>query len=115
MEATEGAKLRAASGRIITDLDMNGTVRGAVEEFNLASNLRHGDTFFAECIRSYPTVTVNAQEFLHRLEVELQGGRASLVVSRHVPPTSRPSLRTRRSRAPFADAYGFRPLVPELR
>ena len=46
MEATEGAKLCTASGRMITDLEMNGTVRGAVEEFNLASSLRHGDTFF---------------------------------------------------------------------
>ena len=41
MEATEGAKLRAASGRVITDLEMNGTVWGAVEECNLASNLRY--------------------------------------------------------------------------
>ena len=38
-----------------------------------------------------------------------------MVVSRHVPATSRPSLRTSRGRAPLADAYGFRPLVPELR
>ena len=63
---------RAVSGRMITDIEMNGTVRGAVEEFHLCTNLHEYDALFAECIRSFPTVTVDAQNWLHRLEVELE-------------------------------------------
>ena len=48
--ATEAQRRRAVSGRMITDVEMNGTVRGAVELFNLASRLRHGDALFAECL-----------------------------------------------------------------
>ena len=42
-EQSAGKKLRAASGRMVTDLEMNGTLRGAVEEFNLCRNLRPDD------------------------------------------------------------------------
>ena len=38
-DASAGGKLRAASGRMVTDLEMNGVLRGAVEEFNLCKNL----------------------------------------------------------------------------
>jgi len=111
--ASAGGKLRAASGRVVTDLEMNGVLRGAVEEFNLCKNLRQGDVLFAECVRTYATITVNAQEWLHRLEVELQPLR-TVAGSRHVPATSRPSFRTTRVRAPLVDLYGFRPLTDEL-
>ena len=113
-DASAGGKLRAASGRMVTDLEMNGVLRGAVEEFNLCKNLREGDVLFAECVRTYATITVNAQEWLHRLEVELQPLRAVVVGSRHVPATSRPSFRTTRVRAPLVDLYGFRPLTEEF-
>ena len=83
---------------MVTDLEMNGVLRGAVEEFNLCKNLRQGDVLFAECVRTYATITVNAQEWLHRLEVELQPLR-TVAGSRHVPATSRPSFRTTRVRA----------------
>ena len=42
------AQLRAASGRLMTDLEMNSTFRGAVEGFNLCRNLRKNDVRFAE-------------------------------------------------------------------
>ena len=51
---------------------MNGTLRGAVEEFNLCMNLRAKDVLFAECIRTFATVHVDAQQWMHRLEVELE-------------------------------------------
>ena len=69
---------------------------------------------FAECVRTYPTCTVNAQEWLHRLEVERQVHRREVIAPRHVPVTSKPAFRTNRVRAPLVDLYGFRPLVPEL-
>ena len=63
-------KQRAVSGRMITDIEMNGTVRGAVEEFNLCTNLHGNDALFAECIRSFASVTTDAQNWLYRLQVE---------------------------------------------
>ena len=71
-DRTVNQQYRAVSGRLITDIEMSGTLRGAVEVFNLASNLRHGDVLFAECIRTFPSRTVNAAEWFHRLEVEAQ-------------------------------------------
>ena len=58
----QGKQQRSVSGRMITDIEMNSTLRGAVEEFNLCRNLRHNDVLFAECIRTYATVDVNAQQ-----------------------------------------------------
>ena len=100
---------RAATGRMVTDIEMNSTIRGAVEEFNLCVNLRANDVLFAECIRTFATVTVNAQAWLHRLELELQS-RAELAAAVAVPPTRRPNKRSLRSKAPWVDLYGFRPL-----
>ena len=45
MGKSEKDKFRAVTGRMITDIEMNGTIRGSVEVFNLASNLREGDVF----------------------------------------------------------------------
>ena len=44
---------RSGSGRMITDLEMNDTLRGAVEVSNLACHLRHNDVLFPECIRTF--------------------------------------------------------------
>ena len=107
-------KQRAVSGRMVTDIEMNGTMRGAVEEHNLCINLRKNDVLFAECIRTFPTVHVNAQQWLHRLEVELDHAQAftSTVM---VPPTRKPNARSIHSKAPWVDLYGFRPLVPPFK
>ena len=69
---SEFQQQRAVSNRMITDIEMNGTVRGAVEHFHLSINLHENDALFAKCIRSFPTVTVDAQHWLHRLEVEIE-------------------------------------------
>ena len=106
---TQKKRQRAVTNRMVTDIEMNGTLRGAVETFNLAKHLRKNDVLFAECIRTFPTVDVNVRSFLHRLDVELQ----HVEVCRdhaYVPPTSKPSARNRRSAAPMVDLYGFRPL-----
>ena len=68
---SEAKRRRAVSGRMITDIEMNGTMRGAVEVFNLASRLRHGDALFAECVRTFPTRDLDARAWLHRLSVEV--------------------------------------------
>ena len=105
---SEFQQQRAVSGRMITDIEMNGTVRGAVEEFHLCTNLHARDALFAECIRSFPTVTVDAQNWLHRLEVETE--RVSeMQVTAMVPPARKPHVRSR-STIPYIDIYGFRAL-----
>ena len=107
---SEYQQQRAVSGRLITDIEMNGTMRGAVEEHNLCINLRSNDVLFAECIRTFPTVHVNAQQWLHRLEVELE--RSTMVkTNTPVPASRRPNARSLHSKAPWMDLYGFRPLV----
>ena len=58
---------RAVSGRTVTDLEMNGVYRRAVELFNLTSNLRRNDPFSFECIRTFPTRSMDTQPFFHRL------------------------------------------------
>ena len=100
---------RAVSGRMITDIETNGTLRGAVEEFQLCINLRSNDVLFAECIRTFSTVHVDAQRWLHRLEVETLAMRG-LASQTFVPPTKKPNFRSRGSKAPMLDIYAFRPL-----
>ena len=105
---------RAVTGRMITDLEMNGTLRGAVELFNLTRNMRAGDVLFAECVRTFMTKDVDARPILHRLSVVSQHAPDTEHVSL-VPATVKPHVRTERSTVPWADAYGFRPLQPPWR
>jgi hypothetical protein len=65
---SKASQLRAASGRLVTELEMNSTYRGAVEVFNLCRNLREGDVLFAECIRTFNEHTMDARAWMHRLE-----------------------------------------------
>ena len=99
---------RAVSGRMITDIEMNGTVRGAVEEFNLCTNLHGNDALFAECIRSFASVTTDAQNWLYRMQVETDKV-AKKQITAMVPGNKRPHLRGRQP-IPDVDIYGFRPL-----
>jgi len=105
---SEFQQQRAVSGRMITDIEMNGTIRGAVEEFHLCTNLHKNDALFAECIRSFPHVTVDAQKWLHRLEMEIERV-AEMQVTAMVPPAKKPQIRSRKT-IPHMDIYGFRAL-----
>ena len=105
---SEYQQQRAVSGRMITDIEMNGTIRGAVEEFHLCINLRGNDALFAECIRSFPTVVVDAQNWLHRLALETEQV-SEMQVTAMVPPNKKPQLRSRKT-IPYIDIYGFRAL-----
>ena len=60
----KAAQVRAASGRLITDLEMNSTYRGAVEIFNLVRNLHPHDVLFAECIRTFSEYTIDGRAWL---------------------------------------------------
>ena len=107
--ASYAKQQRAVSGRMITDVEMNGTLKGAVEEFNLCINARSHDVLFAECIRTYNTIHVDAQQWLHRVEVELEQ-TAEVLALVMVPKTRRPNIRSNRVSIPYVDVYAFRPL-----
>ena len=76
---------------MVTDLEMNGVYRGAVEQFDLASNLRRDDVLFPECIRIFQTVDVDTQALFNRLRVVLSTFRWIYVTrcacQRHVRPS----------------------------
>ena len=102
-------KQMAVSGRMVTDLEMNGVVRGAVEQFNLASNLKRNDVLFPECIRTFATRLLDTQTFFHRLRIALQR-EVSLQYTVYIPPTNQPRARSKNVKPQHVDIYGYRPL-----
>ena len=102
-------KQRAVSGRMVTDLEMNGVFRGAVEQFNLASNLKRNDVLFPECIRTFATRSLDTQTFFHRLRIALQR-EVSLQYTVYIPPTNQPRARSTNVKPQHVDIYGYRPL-----
>ena len=110
---SDAKRYRMVTGRMATDLEMNGVIRGAVEEFNLARNMNKQDVLFAECVRTFASRDVDARAWLNRLEVELRHTYDG-AQSQGVPYTVTPKRRTKRSKAPLMDAYGFRPLIPAV-
>ena len=102
-------------------IEMNGTIRGAVEEFHLCTNLHEYDALFAECIRSFPTVSIDAQNWLYRLAVETEQVSEMLVTAMAPTPSSArhmchwlPCGRAKRVRHIVYRAFelGLRPLPP---
>ena len=100
-------QLRAVTRRMVTDLECNGTLRGAVEGFNLCAFFHEHDSTAQECVRTFMTVSLPGNAFLHRLDTEL-GAAGAFCVSTWIPPTRRPKERSQRAQAPMVDAYGFR-------
>ena len=92
---------------MITDLEMKGTLRGALQTFNQRVNLHSGDGTAQECIRTFLMTSFPGSAFLHRLELELDGMGAECVSAR-IPLTRRPSDRSKNAQAPAVDVYGFR-------
>ena len=95
----KAAQLRASSGRLITDLEMNSTYRGAVEISNLCRNLDQRGVLNAECIRTFGEDTIDGRSWMNHLESSqayMQNQESS--VSTYIPPTRKPNVRTRHSR-----------------
>ena len=107
----KAAQLRAASGRLITDMEMNSTYRGAVEVFNLCRNLHPHDVLFAECIRTFSSCTIDGRSWMYKLDgTQLNRSMKECCLQSYIPPTKKPNVRTDRSKANDIDIYGFRPL-----
>lgn len=108
---SKAAQLRAASGRLVTDLEMNSTFRGAVEVFNLCRNLREGDVLFAECIRTFSSMTLDGRAWMQRLEVyHMPSKYNASSLQEFVPPTRKPNVKSAHARPSEIDVYGYRPL-----
>ena len=108
----KAAQVRACSGRLVTDLEMNSTYRGAVEVFNLIRNLKQSDVLNAECIRTFNEHTIDGRAWMNRLETsQISSEMKQCSVTTYVPPARRPNVRGDQSRVNEVDAYGFRPLL----
>ena len=104
-------QLRACSGRLITELEMNSTYRGAVEIFNLCSKLDGKDLLNAECIRTFVSQVIDGKSWMCRLETsQIAPEMKNSALTTYVPATRRPNVRTKQSTVNPFDAYGLRPL-----
>ena len=96
---------------MITDLEMNGTYRGAVEIFNLCRHLHTQDVLMAECIRTFGTIIVDGRSWLHRLDVETNGNDTEKADwEMLVPKTRKPHQRSVHAKPNDFDVYGLRPM-----
>ena len=102
---------------MITDIEMNGTYRGAVEVYNLCRHLKMNDVLFAECTRTFGTHTLDGRSWLYRLSVECgsidRSGTEHAAASWEclIPKTKKPQVRNDRIKPNDVDAYGLRPLT----
>ena len=105
-----GEQRKSVTGRVVTDLEMNGVYRGAVEQSYLARSLRQGDALNAECIHTFASEIVDTSAFFNRLDLSLNVIEIA-PYSAYVPPTKQPRLRNARYKPQSVDMYGFRPLA----
>jgi hypothetical protein len=89
-------------------------VRTTVEEFNLSANLHDHDEMHARFIRTYRNVYFPGQQFLQRLEVEERAGKDGKARTL-LPKVAKLRKGDVALSRPWADLYGFRPLLPSLR
>jgi hypothetical protein len=71
---SKAQQVRSVSQRLITDLEMNSTYRGAVEVFNLCRHLKQNDVLFAECIRTFGSRVVDGRGWMERLNKSQKEG-----------------------------------------
>ncbi|CAE7860116.1 esrp2 [Symbiodinium microadriaticum] len=105
-------QFRAASGRMISDLELNGTLRGAVETVNLCINAQEHDALAAECLRTFPTVSVAGRNWLSRAEAVLARKGAESLGEKRVPYRCSKVLKRAQATVPWVEAYAFRPAAP---
>ena len=102
--------VRATTQRLITDLEMNSTYRGAVEITNLCRHLHPHDTLFAECVRTFGSQSLEGWSWLKRMENIFKKEKAhGPIAQTYIPPTKKPNKRSAWSAPPFMDVYGLRP------
>ena len=108
---SKAQQVRSVSQRLITDLEMNSTYRGAVEVFNLCRHLKMDDVLFVECIRTFGSRVVDGRGWMYRLEASQSDSKfTSESLQKYIPVTRKPNVRSDRSVANDMDIYGLRPL-----
>ena len=110
---SQAQQMRSVTGRLMTDLEMNSTFRGAVEVTNLCRHLRSNDVLFAECIRTFGSVVVDGRGWMYRLETTQTASRfTAQTMQTYIPVTKKPNVRTDRSVANDVDVYGSNSFLP---
>ena len=108
---SKAEQLRAVSQRMITDLEMNSTYRGAVEIFNLCCKLDPKDVLNAECVRTFASFVFDGRPWMHRLESSQKSmDMKEIGFTTYVPASRKANVRTDRANVKELLAYGYRPL-----
>ena len=95
------------SRRLLRDLEGKGIIRTAVETTNLAININDKNILQAECVRTFPSVTMPAHLLLKREEIETRKvAGASVIAAVHAGGGA--FSRRAYIEAPFDLLYGFR-------
>ena len=94
--------VRSTTQRLITDLEMNSTHRGAVGITNLCRHLHPHDTLFAECVRTFGSQSLEGWSWIKRMENIFKKEKADAqVIQTYIPPTKKPNKRSAWSAPPF--------------
>ena len=110
---SQAQQMRSVTGRLMTDLEMNSTFRGAVEVTNLCRHLRSNDVLFAECIRTFGSLVVDGRGWMYRLETTQTASKfTAQTMQTYIPVTKKPNVRTDRSVANDVDVYGSNSCLP---
>ena len=93
------------TNRILSDLEVKGTLRSAPEEFNLAVNMETQDVTAAEFIRTYQSVDFCGKDILLRLEREQRRAPGSIFVSMMRLPSVKVTAMSHVGSPPFVELY----------
>ena len=108
---SKAQQVRSVAGRLITEMEMNSSLRGAVEVTNLCRHLKMNDVLFAECIRTFGSRVIDGRGWMYRLEAtQMDSKFTSESLQTYIPVTRKPNVRTDRSVPNDMDVYGLRPL-----
>ena len=105
---SQAQQMRSVTGRLMTDLEMNSTFRGAVEVTNLCRHLKSNDVLFAECIRTFGSRVVDGRGWMHRLDSTQSANKfTAQTMQTYIPVTKKPNVRSDKSSANDVDVYGY--------
>jgi hypothetical protein len=93
------------TNRILSDLEVKGTLRSAPEEFNLAMNMETHDVTAAEFIRTYQSVDFCGKDILMRLEREQRRAPGSISVSMMRLPSVKVTAMSHVGSPPWVELY----------
>ena len=102
-------QIARVTNRMLSDLEVKGTLRSAPEEFNLAMNMHDQDVLAAEFIRTYRTAEFCGKDLLIRLEHEQRAMHKSISATMMRLPRVQVTKQSHvGAPPPWVELYGFR-------